>query len=189
MAKGKVLKSRSKSVKKKPIKRKARRRKQKKSLPEQAKSGNLKKLTLDEQHQVCQWLAEFNKPAEVVTLCKDELDVEISRPAIIGYLKEPRWAKEVQKRRKHFLDHLDEIPIANKALRLKRLEKICEQGMTWYTSSYGQYGNVEKLELGTAISAIKQAQTEMEGNKLVLEGGDKPIEVVHYDDNHKPRAR
>lgn len=134
------------------------------------KKGQGKKLSSAEQIQLCQWLAEFKKPSEIEELCSVNFKKKIAHSTIIqNYKDSDKWKPLITKMRKKFLDAVMEEPIANKKVRLQRLGKIYNEAMTWYTASISQFGTVEKLELGAALGALRDARVEMEGEKPLID--------------------
>jgi hypothetical protein len=89
------------------------------------------------------------------------------------YKNGPKWIPVIKQLREEFLTELNRIPIANKAVRLKNLQKIYEEAMTWCITSFSEFGTVEKLALKAAISANTEARREIEGEK----GGDTNITI------------
>lgn len=79
-------------------------------------------------------LAAFETPSQVAAMVKEEFGVEVSPQAVQAY--DPtkragrnlsqRWRIEFEKAREAFRVDLDSIPIANKAVRLQRLQRMLD---------------------------------------------------------------
>lgn len=81
---------------------------------------------------IIQALAAFDTPSMVADAVKEEFGVSITRQAVHAYdptkaagkdLGE-RWRKLFEESRKAFLDNVTDIPIANKAMRLRTLQRM-----------------------------------------------------------------
>ena len=131
-----------------------------------------KVLSPDEQAQVCQWFAMFHNACQIEVMLLEKYDRTVSHQNLDKiYRKGKKWKPVIKKLRESFLADINKIPIANKAVRVKRLEKIYEEAMTWCNTSYSEWGTVEKLALKAALSSLAEARKEIEGEK----GGDTYI--------------
>lgn len=134
---------------------------------------------------VVQRLACFDKPSDVVTALKDDFGVE-SKFEQVSYYDPTRttggeptakWSNLFWETREAFLEKMEGITIAHKAVRVRRLERIAD--------------SAKDLSNGIMeMDALEQAAKEMGGaytNKKLLEhtgkdGKDLPIlglEVVN----------
>lgn len=92
------------------------------------------KLTEEQKLFVVQRLALFETPKEVIKALKDEYNYDISYQALQAYDPTKVNGATLAKRlkafffdtRKKFLDDLTAIPIANKAYRLKVLDRLAK---------------------------------------------------------------
>lgn len=84
---------------------------------------------------IIQALAAFDTPSMVAEAVKEEFGVTISRQGVHAYdptkaagkdLKE-EWRTLFEESRKAFLDNVADIPIANKAMRLRALQRMASK--------------------------------------------------------------
>lgn len=134
------------------------------------------KLSADEQTQVCQWLAEMYNSQEVADFVEERYHISITESNVrTSYLHSPKWKPIIAALREDFLSNLNKIPIANKSVRLKYLQKVYKEAMTWRVAAYSRDGiAIEKLKVGAAIQAISQAQDEIEGKR---NNGDQLVQI------------
>jgi hypothetical protein len=94
-----------------------------------------KKLTIEMQTFVVQALACFDSPSQVSKAVKEEFGVDITPQAIEAYDPTKRAGREVAKRwrdlfehsRKKFLEDTASIGIANRAVRLRTLDRMARK--------------------------------------------------------------
>lgn len=87
---------------------------------------------------IVQALACFDTPSQVAEAVKNEFGIEISRQAVESHDPTKRAARNLAKRwvtlfedtRKRFREETAEIPIANRAYRLRALGRIAERAET-----------------------------------------------------------
>lgn len=105
---------------------------------------------------IVQALACFDTPSQVAEAVKNEFGIEISRQAVESHDPTKRAARNLAKRwvtlfedtRKRFREETAEIPIANRAYRLRALGRIAERAET-----------MKNLPL--AIQVLEQAAKEV----------------------------
>jgi hypothetical protein len=83
------------------------------------------KMTDSERRQVLQWLAEFETVADIKRRVQDEFGRDISLQAI--YRLRDRNAETIAQMRHYFLAAVTDIPIANKAYRIKQRQALLEK--------------------------------------------------------------
>lgn len=87
---------------------------------------------LSDEHKVfiVQRLAMFDTPSQVVDAVKEEYGTEVTRQQVqsydptVGVKPAKKWESLFDATRKNFLESVAEIPIANRAVRLRRLERM-----------------------------------------------------------------
>lgn len=87
---------------------------------------------LSEEHKVfvVQRLAMFDTPSQVVEAVKEEYGIEIPRQQVqsydptVGPKPAKKWIALFEATRESFLDSASQIPIANRSVRLRRLERM-----------------------------------------------------------------
>ena len=127
-----------------------------------------------EQTQVCQWFAMFHTSRQIEELVLERYEKKISHQTLDRtYKAGAKWKPIITKLREEFLASVNEVPIANKIVRMKNLQRIYEESMTWRTTSVSEWGSIEKLALKAAIAANTEARREIEGEK----GGDTNITI------------
>lgn len=97
------------------------------------------KLTESQKEFIIAELAMFSTPTQVALAFKDEFGIEISRQQVNDYKPTCRNTKKTGKKigkklaaiheatRAAFLEKVNEIPVANKSYRLKRLQRLLEK--------------------------------------------------------------
>lgn len=116
----------------------------------------MKKLTDDVRRFIVHCLAAFDTPTKVAESVKSEFGLDVTRQAVAshdptkktGQQLAQRWKDEFHEARRKFLEELDEIPIANKAYRLRQLGDL--------------YGNAGKNAV-LKMQLLKQAAEEVGG--------------------------
>ena len=133
------------------------------------------KLTPDQQRQVCALLGQFRTVAEIQEQLLKDYRIEISTQSIYQYKTTPKWQPLVAEARAHYIATLNEIPIANKVVRLERYELLYQQAM-------------KKQNGEGARRALVAAQQELEGVK-----GDTTVyvhqQIVNMDSQTLERRR
>lgn len=113
-------------------------------------------LTEAAKQHIVQALACFDTPTQVVESVKEEFGIEVGRQQVAQY--DPtkasgkslsrKWRTMFEDTRKRFRDEVAEIPIAQRAFRLRALGRMATQA--------------EKMRnLGLAIAMIEQAAKEV----------------------------
>jgi hypothetical protein len=93
-------------------------------------SGPGDKLTDEQQTVVVQRLAMFDTPSQVADFVREEFGVEITRQSIHYYdpthgdKPAEKWVQIFNATRTAFLESTADIPIANKSVRLRRIERM-----------------------------------------------------------------
>lgn len=87
------------------------------------------KLTGAAQLFIVQQLAMFEKPAAVLAALKEKFGIEVAFQAVFYYdISNPslpkKWKDVFEATRSRFLEDTASIPIANKAFRLKELDRL-----------------------------------------------------------------
>lgn len=133
---------------------------------------------------VCQ-LAAFETPTAVAKLVKEEYGLDVSPQAVECYHPErkagarlsARLKAEFYRSRERHLTSVDDIPIAHKAMRLRRLQRLADRA--------ANSGNVV-LEASLIEQAAKEAGGVYEGKRQVsgtvaVTGADGgPVEHEHH---------
>jgi len=115
------------------------------------------KLKHEHQELVILRLAEFVPYPEILQELKETSGIQVDA-SLLSYYKSAK-KKEIARKREDLNKYLDNIPIANKSIRLKRLNRRFDQ------LQGGSPRDVTKLEL----ELIEQARKEREGIKVGLE--------------------
>lgn len=101
-------------------------------------------------------LASFEPPSAVAALVKDEFGLVVSRQSVSAY--DPttkqgkdlsaKWKSLFERARKDFRESTDDIPLANKAVRIRMLDRMARHA-------------IEKKNAPLAQSLLKQIAEEM----------------------------
>lgn len=96
-----------------------------------------RKLSTEAQAFIVQRLAMWETPSEVVDAVADRFGVVITRQAVEAYdptsyagRKMTRWRALFDRCRSAYVEELNEIPIAHKAYRLQRLQRLLSAAET-----------------------------------------------------------
>jgi hypothetical protein len=92
------------------------------------------KLSEEVKTAIVQRLACYDTPQQVADAVKEEFGVDIDRrqvqlydPTRSGKKPAQKWCDLFEVTRKKFLDEVDTIPIANKAVRLRRIDRMARE--------------------------------------------------------------
>jgi len=141
-------------------------------------------LTTEVKAFIVQSLACFEPPAKVVELVKAEFGVEVSRQQVSQYSPgnamaaklSQKWVDLFVSTRKRFQEEISDIPIANKAYRLRVLDRMATRAenmkniamtaqlMEQAAKEVGDaYSNRQKVEHsgGMAISSVASVMDEI----------------------------
>lgn len=134
-----------------------------------------RKLTREQQAFVVQALACFDSPKVVALALKKEFDVDLTPQAVEGYDPTKRAGRHLAKKwhdlftghRKEFLEKAERIPYANRAVRLRTIQRAAEKAE--------EMGNLAML-----LQCVEQAAKEVGEaytNRREFSGpGGKPLE-------------
>ena len=114
-------------------------------------------------------LAEMKGYQEVAGIISQEFDRKETRFNVYRFATTIRAKKIVPFLRNRFLKDIMKIPIANKSVRLARLEKIYHEAMGMSLKSVNAYGKIYWKQLAAAIDAMMAARTEIEGDKPLID--------------------
>lgn len=128
------------------------------------------RLTREEQIRVIQWLVELKSPQQIVGLIKDEFEKDISRTAVWKYAHSKKWHPILERLKARFERNIAKIPIANKSYRLRILQKVVDEGLTWSLKNITKDGDeIYELKLGAVTEAVKAAKEEVEGKTPLID--------------------
>lgn len=100
---------------------------------------------------ICNLLAQYKKPKEIISLIEEEHNLKVSSSSISQYKKENK--ELIEKLRTNFLSTINDVPIAQKRIRLERTDEL-------YAVSQELKGG-EKVNL--SLKCLKEAREEVEG--------------------------
>lgn len=103
---------------------------------------------------VCNLLAQYKKPREVVELVKKHFDEDISSTSVYAYYKLNK--QKVDKYRSNFVNSIQEVPISHKRIRLEREDELYEEA-----------GNISEVgrKIDIRLKCLANAREEVEGGK------------------------
>lgn len=111
------------------------------------KTKDTHKLTHHEQHLIKQWIAEDWPLVEVLARLKEQCGKEVSQPALSYYVH--FYAQEIQALREKINSAVENVPISQKIVRMRRREEIFKRYLT-------------KNDLERAREVLNEAAKEME---------------------------
>ena len=131
------------------------------------------KLTHKHKVFICQKLAECESLEGVIGAFEQEFGERIFKSRVIYYRDAPKWSGLIRELHEKWLAGLTEEIMAKKRIRLRRLDAVYQKSMESAFAGCDQFGNEKHTFSPTgAVSAIKQAQEEVEGRKVRLAGHD-----------------
>jgi hypothetical protein len=96
-----------------------------------------RKLNLEQKAFIVTAYARFEGTAEIIRSFRERYDLELTHAQANHYNVPgascncaPKWKELFQSVRKSFLDNVDAIGIANKTVRIQRLEYLCSLALT-----------------------------------------------------------
>ena len=137
------------------------------------------------QFKICLWLALGKSDTQIIHLLRDKFNIEMSRQNVNeNYRHGSKWIPIINYLRTRYLNNISRIPIANKAYRLQLLQEAGEDALTWHRKSINQYGTVDEKKIGIIASLVKEARTEVEGEKPLV---DQSLHVTIHDHVPSPK--
>lgn len=132
------------------------------------------KLTAPAKVFVCLRLAEFATVEEVALEVEQKFGIEVSHQAVHQLVTVPRkngnkWEKLLAKFRVDFIKGTEKEPMANKRIRLQRLDKTYHRGMEWHKVP-SPSGPVSKCVPGVSVKSLQAAREEIEGQRVTVTG-------------------
>jgi len=122
------------------------------------------KLTKDMQHSVLGLLGQYKRPKEVADWLKEKHGIVVSSRNIRdNYLNCPKYQEKIQEYRDRWESQIANEIFASKRQRLIKLQEIHEEALIDKVTARNQFGEITKKDLSVALSAIKEARTEIEG--------------------------
>ena len=116
------------------------------------------KLTPEEQHQVCQWFAQFYKTNDIVRFCQEQFGKTIARNNIWDYAQSARWKPLIERLRQQWALSIMDVPMAHKRTRLGELVKLLERA-----EKNGQVSEYARIK--QCMDLLTQMREEMEAGK------------------------
>lgn len=168
----------------KPRKRRAPRTRQKADAS-LTQAGRGDKLTPEQQTAVVQRLAMFDSPQTVVDWVREEFGIEITRQTAQGYdptvgpKPAEKWCAIFEATREAFLKTTADIPIANRSVRLRRLERmaLAAERLRNYALAAALHEQAAKEVGDVYTNRTRVALTDPDG---------APFRVIVEEDNRGP---
>ena len=143
------------------------------ALVEKAEDTSASRLSLEAKRKVCEWLGQYRTVGEVQELVKEQFKTVVTYQAIQNYANpKSKWAPLVQRARAAFQASIQDIPIAQKTVRLDRYERLYQRALKAHKDH-------------DARLALFGAQKEMEGisgdttvyvHQQILQMGNQELE-------------
>src|SRR5262245_6980786 len=81
-----------------------------------------RRFTEDQQHQICQWYAEFMTPEQIRRRVKEEWGIVVGPRTIWEYAHATKkWQPMIERLRQQWVLGVMDIPLAHKRARLEKL--------------------------------------------------------------------
>jgi len=124
-------------------------------------------------------LVELKPCRQIRDLIKSEFGKELNHTSIWQYAHSRKWRPLIKRLQERFEKSIAKIPIANKAHRVRYLQKILTEALTWTIKGYSKDGSpIYELKLGAATEAIKAARDELEGTKGGIIVNAPPVIII-----------
>ena len=130
------------------------------------------KLIVEQQNQICAWIAEGWNSRRIAEKVNEEWDIEISHINIFNtYMRGKKWKPIIKKFFNQLTKEIMSIPIAQKKVRLKELQDTINEAKIWrmdklyFDKEGNEVGKVEKRNIGVIPALIKEARAEIEGDE------------------------
>lgn len=176
--------TRSATRRRKPRKR-AKPRAQRKPDASLTPTGPGDKLSDAQQTAVVQRIAMFDAPQQVVDFIKEEYGIDMTRQAVqyydptVGDKPAQKWCAIFEATRAAFLKTTADIPIANRSVRLRRLERmaLAAERLRNYALAAQLHEQAAKEVGDVYTNRTKVALTDPDG---------APFRVIVEEDNRGP---
>lgn len=156
-----------------------------------ARSGSRQgPLTGDQKRLICQLLAEYCPPAEVVARFKEATGRQIRLSHVCYYRDSPKWAAEVDKAREALLANLGKLPIASKFWRLQELQGLYQDALK--ARRIRTVRKATKLEDGKLVPVYERLEERDFGapRELLRQAAEELGQLRHHEpppDPDRPR--
>lgn len=110
---------------------------------------NEKKLVPEERLEMVRYLAQFHSIPETIAFVRDKFGKELAYMTVKGYLESPKWRSTILHFRDEFTRAFMDVAIANKRVRMERLEEICQRAY-------------QAKKFSVALKALQAAHKEVE---------------------------
>lgn len=121
------------------------------AVPEE-KEKRSHKLSPQEQMAVAQRIAWFWRECEIVKFVREQCGKKISDNLLSRYKDSPKWRPVIEKFREDYLKMINEVPLANKRIRLEELQKMYNRA-------------VKKSDFQEARQVLRDFRDEMQEKK------------------------
>lgn len=142
------------------------------------------KLSGREQIELCALLAVGYNSQRCVDIFNEEYGIEMSAQNVyLNYQRNPRWKKLIARLTREAERNVMKHPLAKKINRLKLLQDAINEAFTWrldkihYDKNGNELSRVEKRNIGMIAQLIREARSEIEGDKPLIDQS-KHITIV-----------
>ncbi len=120
------------------------------------------KLTYDEQMELCRYLAEFHNVAQAVIFVRQQFGKKLAYMSVKGYLESDKWLQIIDRFRNEYVTSFMEVPVANKRVRLERLEVLYQIAFrAGKVSTAREILSASRIEVGEGHEAGSQSDSLM----------------------------
>lgn len=106
-------------------------------------------LTEPQREALFQLLAQFRTHREIKATMLESFGIQMGISTITYYVTTPKWAQQIRLARLSYLSKTMSVPIANKMVRMERLERVYQL-------------HLRKQQLPEALATLKAAREEMQ---------------------------
>lgn len=132
------------------------------TLPREEAEKKTHKLSYIQQRAMVQLIGEFRTRREILAMMKQHFNVALDQTSIDYYLGSPKWRPFIEEARQLYRSKVDQVPIANRMVRMEQLERLYRQHLA----------SGRKSE---AASVLRQAKEEMDSHEKKGGSGDTYI--------------
>lgn len=131
-------------------------------------------LTRKQKLFICQCFAEFKSHDQIIREFEQEFGFRVYKSRLMYYSHESKWPDLIQDLREAWTKGLVKEAIANKRMRLRMLQKVYDEAMAPAYAGTDKESGKDKFTFtpSAAVSALSQAQDEVEGKQMRVTGSD-----------------
>ena len=116
------------------------------------------KLNPEQQHQVCEWFAQFYNATQIQRMVQDKFNKTVAHCNIWNYSQSPKWRPLIERLRQQWALSIMDVPLAHKRSRLEKLVLLLERAER--NADVSEYRKVAQC-----MDLLHEMRDEMEAGK------------------------